>query len=162
VDGARDARLSGIGKSVATVPSPLQYRSREVSVTITNADETLTSGASLSFAAQEPVVRIYEDDPLLGVRFESALAGSYHIGGSEAVLYAGVFGLPVIDALPSLNWFLDGKPAQAGPLITLRPAGGGQGSAPLSFTAKAGNYAGAAQALTVTYGGSSGSGFFGL
>ncbi|HVM58827.1 MAG TPA: hypothetical protein VMT80_00635 [Candidatus Paceibacterota bacterium] len=162
VDGAKDPSLSGIGKNAVTVASPLQYRRRTVSVAIENADRSLAGGASLSFSAQNPSVRLYEDDPLLGIRFDSALAGSYHMPASEAALFAAPFGFPISTGAPSMEWFLNGAAAQAGPVITLRPTGSGQGSASLTFSAKGGLYTTAAQALTVTYGASSNSGLFGL
>lgn len=162
VDGTKDASLSGIGKSAVTVASPLQYRRRTVSVAITNSDGSLAGGASLNFSAQDPTVRLYEDDPLLGVRFDNALTGSYRIPSSEGALFAATFGFPTSTGAPSQEWFLNGGAAQAGPIITLRPTGSGQGTATLTFSAKAGLYTTASQPLLVVYGSSSNTGLFGL
>src|SRR3989344_7465872 len=48
VDGTQMGNSSGIGKQSIIVASPLQYRSRSVSVSVTSPDGALVGGASLS------------------------------------------------------------------------------------------------------------------
>lgn len=162
VDGARIANSSGIGKSVVIVASPLQYRERPVSVTIQSQNGSLVGGSNLSLVSSEPSVRIYENDPLLGIRFNRALSGTHDISRTEATLYAAPFSMSILDGAPLLQWFLNGAPAQTGNSITLRPAGSGQGDASLSLTAKAGASTMATANLFLSFGAAKSSNFFGL
>lgn len=162
VDGTQMANSSGIGKSALIVASPLQYRTREVSVTVTNADATLTGGASITLTAGEPAVRMYENDPLLGVRFERALSGTYAIQNSESSLFAAPFSFSTAAGAPTIQWFLDGVAAQLGSSITLRPTGSGSGQASLSVVASTGDTAKATGLLTLSFGQQASPNFFGL
>lgn len=162
VDGVQIANSSGIGKQTILVASPLQYRNRDVSVSVTSADGNLVGGSSLSFSSAEPIVRIYESDPLLGIRFDRALLDGFSIKRSEATLYAAPFGFPTTGGAPLLQWLLDGAAAQFGNLITLRPAGSGQGSASLSLIATSGDSARATIDLSLSFGAAPSTNFFGL
>ncbi|MBI2409916.1 hypothetical protein HYV30_02630 [Candidatus Kaiserbacteria bacterium] len=137
VDGTNLASASGIGKSSLMVVSPLQYRQRTVSVRVESPDGKLSGGAEHSLSPAQPVARIYRNDPLLGILFNRALSGNFAITTSEESLYAAVFSLPVTSGAPLLQWFLNGKAAQSGSSITLRPGGNGEGTASLSLTASA-------------------------
>ena len=161
VDGAAVSSVSGIGKQSLLVASPLQYRSRSVSVNITNQAGGLVGSASLTLSPQDPVVRIYENDPLLGIRSDHALSGSYTIAGSEDTLVAVPFSFPTTGNAPSITWSLDGTKAQTGSTITLRPSGNGQGGATLSVLASSGTALGAMEHLLLSFGAPSSS-FFGL
>lgn len=162
VDGTQIANSSGIGKSAIMVASPLQYRARDVSVAVMSPDGMLVGGASFSFTAMEPSLRIYENDSLLGIRYDHALSDRYAINGAEATLYAAPFSLPITGGMPLVQWFLNGNTAQTGTSITLRPTGRGQGNASLSLTASAGQYTTATMNLSLIFGAKSGSNFFGL
>lgn len=162
VDGTQIANSSGIGKASIMVASPLQYRARDVSVVVISPDGSLVGGASLSLSAEEPLVRIYENDPLLGIRFENALSNSFSISGSESALYAAPFSLPTTSGAPFIQWFLNGGSAQTGNSITLRPTGNGRGGASLSLSASAGNYTTATANISLVFGASSNTNFFGL
>jgi hypothetical protein len=162
VDGTRLANSSGIGKNTIIVSSPLEYRAREVSVVVTSADGSVTGGASLSLTAEQPTLRIYENDPLLGIRFERALVGSFTITGTETSLFAAPFSLPIVGGAPVIAWFLDGASAQSGNSITLRPAGNGEGRASVSVVASSGQFLKAAANLLLSFGATPSSNFFGL
>lgn len=162
VDNAQIANSSGIGKSAIIVASPLQYRARSVSVAVTSQNGSLVGGASLSLMAQEPTVRLYRNDPLLGIRFDRALSGEYAISDVETALYAAPFSLPTNSGAPLLQWSLNGSPAQTGNSITLRPAGKGQGNASLSLVASAGNSTTATADLSLIFGKESSFNVFGL
>ena len=162
VDGAEIANVSGIGKSAIMVASPLQYRSRDVSVSVASADGALVGGASLSLSAFEPTVRIYENDPLLSIRYERALSGGYALRGAEATLYAASFSFPTTSGAPFFEWFLNGVQAQTGNSITLRPTGSGEGRASLSLVASSGEYLKATANLSLSFGAVKGFSFFGI
>lgn len=161
VDDTQIANSSGIGKSAVIVASPLQYRARTVGVAITSQDGSLVGGDSLSLVPQQPSVRIYENDPLLGIRFDRALMNSYAVTGAESTLYAAPFSVPNKNGVPFLQWFLNGSAAQTGSSITLRPTGAGEGTASLSLVASSGGNTTATTNLSLSFGATS-SNLFGL
>lgn len=162
IDGATIASASGIGRSSFIVASPLQYRESTVSVTVRDQAGTVQSGASLSLAPKQPIVRIYKNDPLLGILFDHALPNTYTITSSEASFYGAPYSFSLSSGLPTLRWFLNGTVAQTGNLLTLRPTGSGKGSASLSLLASGGESITATTNLSVSFGTASGGGFFGL
>lgn len=163
VDTTRIASASGIGRDTIIVESPLQYRTRDVSVRVQSQDGAAVGGASLSLEPQEPIVRIYENDPLLGILFDHTVTDSYTISGAEKSLYGAAYSFPISKGAPVLQWFLNGTQAQTGPLITLRPTGSGQGSASLSLVASAGDFTSATKDLSLSFGAAAtGGSFFGL
>lgn len=162
VDDTRVLNSSGIGKSTLVVASPLPYRTRTVSVAITSQDGSLVGGDSVSFSPREPSVRIYENDSLLGIRFDRALPGAYSIVGAEATLYAAPFGIATTLSAPLIEWFLNGSRAQTGSSITLRPTGDGAGGASLSLTASDGGNTTASANLRLSFGEGGGTNFLGL
>lgn len=162
VDDAQQANSSGIGKNTLMVMMPLQYRGRSVSVVVQSLNGAFTSGTTLSLIPQEPTVRIYENDPLLGIRYDHALSNNYTIAGAEATLYAAPFSFPTLGGTPLLTWFLNGTRAQQGNSITLRPTGSGQGSASLSLVADSGDTAQATANLSLIFGATAKTNFFGL
>lgn len=162
VDGAQIANSSGIGKSAIIVASPLQYRERPVSVVVQSQMGNLVGGASLSLAPKEPTVRLYENDPLLGIRFDHALPSTYSIRGAELSVYAAPFSMPLIHGTPFVQWFLNGSPVQTGSLVTLRPSGKGEGDATLSLTASTGTSLNATSLISLSFGAKRSTNFFGL
>lgn len=161
VDDALMLDSSGIGKTSLIVASPLQYRTRTVSVIARSQAGSIVGGSSISLSPQQPVVRMYTNDPLLGVRFDRVMDGGHLITSSEESLYAAPFSMPITHGAPLIQWFLNSAPAQTGNLITLRPNGNGQGSASLSLTATMGDIL-ASTDLSLTFGSKRNSGFFGL
>jgi hypothetical protein len=152
VDDTTLASASGIGKTALLVASPLQYRSRTVSVEVTSQDGSLAGGGSISLNSEQPSVDLYESDPLLGIRFDRALRTSYSLMGAEATLYATPFSFSLLK-LPTLSWTLSGALVQNGPSITLRPTGSGKGSAELILTAN-NDATTVTQSLNLTFGAS--------
>lgn len=164
VDDVRIAASSGIGKDATYVASPLPYRSRTVGVTVQSQDGTLVGSANATLTAQNPVVRIYENDPLAGIRFDQALSGTVGIASAEKTLYAAPYSFSLKNGAPSLRWFLNGSSAQSGNTITLRPTGNGAGNASLSVVSSSDtSTVSATQNLSLSFGGSKGIlGIFGL
>lgn len=162
VDNMQIANSSGIGRTAILVASPLQYRARSVSVAVASQNGSLVGGASLSLVAEEPSVRIYQSDPLLGIRFDHALPDQYAITDTETTLFAAPFSLPTTSGAPLIQWFLNGEEAQTGSTLTLRPTGSGEGSASLSLTASTGNATTANANLTLFFGAAKRFNLFGL
>lgn len=161
VDGIAVTASSGIGKASVIAKSPLQYRASDISVAVTSPDGSLVGGAALTLSPEEPTLRIYENDPLLGIRFDHALSGSYAISGSEVALYGAPYSFPTSAGNPLLQWFLNGSSAQTGAGITLRPTGTGSGTANISVTSSSGDSTVAAS-LSLSFGSSSSTNIFGL
>lgn len=144
---------SGIGKSVVIIPAPLPYRNEKLSVTIQTQDSTRAASAKVEIAPQTPTVRIYKNDPLLGVVYNHSLSGAQTIENTEASFTVEPFGFSISNGLPSLNWYLNGIEAQTGSTITLRPQGVGVGSSSLSVTAiKKITYENASQNVSLKFG----------
>lgn len=135
VDNAQIGSVSGAGKTSIVVNTPLQYRQSTVSVSVSNADGTLVGGDSVTLSGNAPSVRIYENDSLLGIRFDHALSGSYSLNAAEEMLFGVPYSFPLANGAPTLAWFLNSVSAQGGSGITLRPTGTGKGSASVSLTA---------------------------
>lgn len=163
VDDAQILASSGIGRDVLVVASPLQYRALDVSVRVRSQDGALIGGASLALTPEDPIVRIYENDPLLGVLFDRTIAKSYAIASVEKSLYAAPFSFPAHGGGPRVKWFLNGAASETKNLITLRPTGSGRGSASLSLVAEARETVTATTNLSLSFGAASGGlGIFGL
>lgn len=150
---------SGIGKSVLSAVAPVRYRDATISVTVSSQDQSVVGQASLYISPIDPIVRIYENDPLLGPRFENALPDSLRLAGSEDTYRAIPY---YFTTTPSLTWTVNGTASQTGQDITVRPAGNGQGTAQLGVSASTGAQGQSADdSLSITFGKSS-SGIFGL
>jgi hypothetical protein len=162
VDGTQIASASGIGKETIMVASPLEYRERDVSVTVESQDTNAVGSADLSFTAQAPTMRIYQNDPLLGILYDHSLGTGYTIIGTETSFYAVPFSYPITNSNPVLQWFLNGASAQTGGSITLRPTGSGRGTASISVVGTSDDYTKAASSLLVSFGNQSSGNLFGL
>ncbi|OGG72352.1 hypothetical protein A3E65_01465 [Candidatus Kaiserbacteria bacterium RIFCSPHIGHO2_12_FULL_56_13] len=160
VDGTTLIGASGVGRSSVILPSPLAYRSRSVSVVVQSRDGSLVGGDSITLTSQNPVVRLYRNDPLQGIVFDEALRNTYAITSPEISFFAVPYSFTLSSGAPVLAWFLNGGAAEAGPSITLRPEGAGRGRASLLLRSSAGEASAAAE-LSLTFG-ESGSTLFGL
>jgi hypothetical protein len=159
--GATLVSSSGIGRTSVVVPSPLLYRSEVITVAVTSPGGSLSGGDSVTISPATPLLRLYVSDPLQGILFDHALSDSKTITSSETTLIAVPYSLSNL-TVPVITWFLNGSVVQDGPLITLRPQGGGQGAASLTTSAKgSGPGAPVTASLSLTFG-SSGTNLFGL
>jgi len=150
---------SGIGKSILTATAPIRYRDTVITVTVSSQDSSVVGQASVLISPQDPHIRIYENDPLLGPRYDTALPSSITLADSEATYRAVPY---FFTSIPSLTWNVNGTPSQTGADITVRPSGDGQGTAMLGVSGSSGSLGQTAQTgLSITFG-KNGSGFFGL
>jgi hypothetical protein len=150
---------SGIGKSVLTATAPVRYRDTTITVTVSSQDSSVVGQASIAITPRDPLIRVYENDPLLGPLFDTALSNSVTIAGSEDTYRAVPY---YFTSIPSLTWTVNGTASQTGQDITVRPAGNGQGSAVLGVSGSSGTLGQTANStLSITFGKTS-SGLFGL
>jgi hypothetical protein len=144
---------SGIGKSVLTATAPIRYRDTVITLTVTSQDSSIVGQATVRISPRDPLVRIYENDPLLGPRFDTALPGSITLNETEATYRAVPY---FFTTNPTLTWEMNGSASQTGQDITVRPSGSGKGSAILGVTATTGKLGQLANGrLSVTFGRSS-------
>lgn len=83
--------LSGRGKSSAIIPVEHLYGSDTISVEVRSDDGLLSHTASLSLAATEPIIELYEDHPLYGVLYNRALPASAFVNETEMTFVAVPF-----------------------------------------------------------------------
>jgi hypothetical protein len=151
---------SGIGRSTLEVTAPVRYRDADITVTVTNPDQTIVAESTTRVAAQDPLVRIYPADPLMGPDFDHALTGGFTLLGEEAAFRGVAY---FFGAKPSLAWSINSQPASADREVTVRTTGNGQGSATLSLTALNSDTAQSATArLPVSFGGGRTNNIFGF
>ncbi|MES2225499.1 MAG: hypothetical protein V4480_01685 [Patescibacteria group bacterium] len=124
---------SGIGKSVLTATAPVRYRDTTISVTVASQDSSVVGSASTLISPTDPTVRIYENDPLLGPRYENALGSATTLTDSEQSYRAVPY---YFSTAPSLTWQVNGTASQTGQDITVRPSGNGKGTALLGIQAQ--------------------------
>jgi hypothetical protein len=151
---------SGIGKSVLTANSPVQYRDARITVTVTSQDRSVVAEATAVIAPSESLIRIYRNDPLLGPLFDTALPRSITLGGNEDTFRA----VPYYFAeKPPLTWQVNGSASDYDQDITVRMTGSGTGTALLTASAKAPNSSQSTNAaLSVKFGENKGFLFFGI
>ncbi|MDO8576442.1 MAG: hypothetical protein Q7R90_03945 [bacterium] len=80
--------ISGRGRLVAVIPVEHIFGVDLISVEVRSADDRLAQMSSVSVAAQEPVLALYEDHPLYGVLYHRALSNTASVSGAEATFAA--------------------------------------------------------------------------
>ena len=151
---------SGIGKSVLDATAPQQYRDADVSVTVTSPDGNEVAEANTTISPTTPLIRVYENDPLLGPLYDNALSGTVTLNGTEET-YRGV---PYnFSTMPPVSWEVNGTQSGTADDITVRSSGSGTGSAVLDFSATDSNTTQSADStVSVNFGQPASSGIFGL
>lgn len=111
-DGAVIAAVSGRGKSSATFDSPLLYGTDSLSVLVSTGDGSLAASGIVRIPDSSPQLLLYEDNPLFGVLYHSAL-GSARIPETEMSFIAVPLFSPVRvsnDAQLAYDWQVNGSP----------------------------------------------------
>lgn len=137
VNGTPVSGASGYGKSFAILAPPVFAEPFTVSVRIETVDGTEGAYGTVTIAPRAPAAMVYEDAPLLGVRFEKAVTESFLMKQDEASFAA----FPLFASAPaslSYQWTLDGSPFSVDPTqpgdVTFRKQGGGSGAHPVMFS----------------------------
>jgi hypothetical protein len=150
---------SGLGRSVLMVTAPERYRSATVSVTVSSQDGSVNGHAALDLSPAEPLLRVYENDPLLGPRYDRALSGTFSMRDNEASFVAVPY---FFSKAPVVSWAVGGSAAGQGPVVTVKSAGSGEGNASLAANAVGATaLESAAMNLFVSFTGPQASGGFG-
>lgn len=151
---------SGIGRSVLIATAPPRYRNALVSLTVTTQDSSIVAQTLTNLDPVEPIVRVYQNDPLIGPWFATALPASFSMTATEATFRA----VPYFFAgLPTLVWSVNGAPSGGDKDITVRASGNGAGTANLDVSvSQPDNNQLADTALSVRFGVNKPLGIFGL
>jgi len=80
--------VSGQGRSSVILPSPMLYGTSNIEVDVESPDHILVGSAMISIPATEPVVVLYEDNPLIGITYNHALAPQTVISETETTFAA--------------------------------------------------------------------------
>lgn len=141
---------SGIGRSVLVATAPIRYRDADVSVTVTNSDESVVGYARVTVAPASPVVYAYRSDPLLGVDFSTAITDAFTMMGEEESFRAIGYHFA---RTPAFSWTLNGDEAGTSQDLTVRTTSTTSGNARVELNAEdvaAGQ--GARASFTVNFG----------
>ena len=136
-NGVPLASASGYGKYSTVVAPPTFSQPFTVSVHVETADGTGAADGSVTIAPQAPRALVYEDAPLLGVRFEKTVPASMPFSGTEMSFAAFPLSVANPKAL-SYQWTLDGAPFSVDPAqpgdVTFRKTGSGTGTHAVTFS----------------------------
>jgi hypothetical protein len=150
---------SGAGKSVLQATAPLRYRDARVLVTVSDPVTGFSAESGVTVTPADPLVRVYRNDPLLGVRYEEAVSGAISLKGEEETFRAVPY---YFSGAPVFLWTINSVEQGTAPDITLR-ATGGAGSATVAASVRdASAFSSAVQNLTVQFGASRPTGIFGF
>ncbi len=137
VNGVPKANASGYGKSSLTITPPNFGSAFSVSVHAETADARGAADGTTTITPQSPRALIYENAPLLGIRFEKVIAGSFPLTEQEASFTAFPLFIANPDAL-AYQWTLDSAPFSIDPsrprYVTFRTVGTGSGSHAVTFS----------------------------
>ena len=151
---------SGIGRSSLVATAPIRYRNADITVTVTSPDSRLVGFARTTVSPVDPIARMYQNDPLLGPNFDTALSGRFTMQDTEATFRAvGYF----FKVPPTFSWKAGGSNGGNDRDMTVRSTGAGQGDAIIQLTATEPDTRRSAESrFTLQFGTSNGFGFFGL
>ncbi len=150
---------SGIGRSVLSAIAPVKYRDANIDLIVQSPDSTQVAEAVVTISPVDPIVLLYQHDPLLGVLFNMAMGSSFTMPGTEATFRAISY---YLGSTPSYSWSVNSAGSGSGTDLTVRSNGTGSGTAILGVTGvDAAGRAGSAL-LSVLFGNNSSSGIFGL
>jgi hypothetical protein len=151
---------SGVGRSVLEATAPVRYRNADVSVTVTDASETIVGFAQTKVSPASPKVLAYTSDPLLGIDLVHAVSSNFFMREEEESFELLPF---FFKEEPSVTWTLNGSTASSDLGLTVRSEGASAGSAAVSVSASDGSGETARTSFTVNFRGrSSGTGIFGF
>jgi hypothetical protein len=151
---------SGIGRSTLLATAPVRYRDAPITVTVTTQDSSIVAEASTQVSPVDPIVRLYENDPLMGPLFDRALTGTLVMQGTEETLRMVPY---YFSSAPTLSWTVNRTASGATQDITVRSGGSGTGTASVGATATlSGAFQSAETSLMVNFGQKKGLGIFGL
>lgn len=110
--------VSGRGKSSATFDAPSLFGAHTIVVSAVSSDGTFSGETSVVIPSVDPIVLLYEDDPLFGVMYHHALANNAVIGDSERAFIGVPHFAPIrtlSDTQISYEWRINNRKVVADP-----------------------------------------------
>ncbi len=142
INGTVDQNNSGYGKRVYQGKSSLVGRPLEVEVEVSAINSPLIAKNSVFVQNSEPELIIYENNPLLGVVFEKAIAGNFLLDRAEIELQSVPYFFSTTvkdDGFVDYIWKMNGNSIEAGSRtssIRLRNETGEEGRSLISLEAE--------------------------
>lgn len=155
-NGNKLGEESGYGKYYLEIDDLSGFSNELVGVTATDMSGMLVAEKTLSLPTLSPRLAIYEEDPLLGTKFEKALKNAFDMVAQELTLRGEAYFYPLTGTSP--RWVVNNeKTVTEGAfpnLLTLRQPGNQAGTADVAFAADNTGMTGSALpvALTVRFG----------
>lgn len=110
--------LSGIGKNSITLENKGILRDLIVSVSVSTVDDLISGRDTVVVNVNNPEVFFYENDPLIGKRYERGLEGNFILTKDEVTVSAEPFFFS--PGKLSYSWKVDGQPAGTSNNILIR------------------------------------------
>jgi hypothetical protein len=131
---------SGMGKNTLEIASEKMYRSELYRVEVESPDGVFQGEGQVTIASYAPEVLLYENDPVLGMRFERALMEGYTLKNEEVM----VTGVPYFfstearsDPTLAFTWRMNGSEVESArndqSSVTFRLSGAGEGTARIAL-----------------------------
>ena len=132
-NGSSLPNQSGLGRDTLSFIGD-QLRDREVISVDVYFENVLVGRGSITIPAVQPLLLLYERDPLLGIRYDNALPSPFNLTKTETTLLAQPFyfsNTSIKNDRLSFEWTIEGRevtgPNTAEGLITVRRTGSGSG-----------------------------------
>jgi hypothetical protein len=128
---------TGRGKHSILVTNPNPFTTFRVTLTVEDPGGNVRAQRSVEIPVTEPAVQLYEDSPLLGVRYDSALGRTYRMYSTEAVITAEPYYMSASardDEVLSYEWDIERTLYDNPGSIILRPEGTDAGNATLNLS----------------------------
>lgn len=111
-NGGRIANVSGRGRYAVSIPAPVLFSTDTVSVEVTSDDGLLSGGASVRIPSADPVLDLYEDNPLFGVMYHRAFPAEGSVPDTQATFTAIPYfadALNLVDKSLQWSWSVNGQ-----------------------------------------------------
>jgi hypothetical protein len=139
-NGVNDAAQSGYGKDSYKGTQSSYIRGGDtINVEVATVDRSIGATAAVTISPTLPDVVLYEDSPLYGIRYESALSDIFELSSEEVTLRAEPFGMSITgptSSLLSFDWTMNGENVPSFKNkneITLRKTGAASGESSIGL-----------------------------
>lgn len=136
------SNASGYSKDAFVFKRNYLRPNESISLNATAVDDGYAAEKRFSLLSVKPKVVLYENDPLLGIRYASAIGSSLDLGSEEKSVIAIPYFFSaqgLIDTVLAFDWKLGGQPVPSGSdkkyMLNLR-AGGTKGTTSMSLSVK--------------------------
>lgn len=136
-DGTVLGGISGVGKNSLSFNDTLFSKPSTISVEIVSADEEILVESELTLRPQNPLVLVYENNPLYGFIFHREVGDTYRLEDAEVTFSAFPFFFDTSNQRRSTltyKWSTNAGETQDGASVTYRTPEEGSGSSSVSIS----------------------------